>query len=607
MRRRLSVVLLTVATALSLLFVLGAPASADHSDPSQPASPTTGTTSAPVTSKGGGWKHVANFPANPGTDLEFFTKNGSVFSSSGTLGQGAQGHVGQRILQLTDAAGKVKPTWQADHGSAACQTNNTGVTSLQHDVQVTPKGDAQLLIDTVDTSGRCHDTAGGGLEFVDISGMGTAGFKPREVHLTRHNGTSHTVTVDDTRPNIVYNSSSEFGGMPWIDVMDIRSCLGNGSLSLDAQREGCRPEVFRIPFQAAWSSQKMPDGTLKQPASCHDITARGSRIYCASLNATLIFDVSGMTNSDGSIKGTPLPCRVVDGTRTTAKVTDCALGGQSANGPAATTAWQAAGSPQAEGWTFLGTINHPGRNDQTGATTTNSNTVVRSDEGAAVSHEADPTPDGKFMFVTDERGGGVVPGGASCATGVDNPYGNGGMHVFDISDPSNPTYALDTEGNKAVFISDEIVTAPTFCSIHVMEQIPGENRMVIAWYSQGIKIVDYAIDSQGRWSFNEVANFSLPSTELWAAEQFKMTDNADGTRTYNFLASDISRGIDVVSWTGKPNPTPVDPGTEPAPCKGKGCPKPPKGDKPPKRGDAGLLALGFALLPAAAAWGRRRR
>ncbi len=597
MRRRLSVSLLTVAIALSFLFVLGAPASADHSDPSQPQSPTAGTTSAPTASKGGGWKHIANFPANPGTDLEFFTKGGAVFSSSGTLGQGAEGHVGQRILQLTDAAGNVKPTWRADHGSAACDTDNTGVTSLQHDVQVTPKGDAELLIDTVDTRGRCHDTNGGGLEFVDISGMGTDGFKPREVHVTRHNGTSHTVTVDDTRPNIVYNSSSEFGGMPWIDVMDIRSCLGNGSLPLEAKRDGCRPQVFRIPFQPEWSSQKLPDGTLRQPASCHDITARGTRIYCAALNATLIFDVSGMTNSDGSIKGTPLPCTVVNGTRTTAKVTDCALGGTTANGPTATAAWQAAGSPQAEGWTFLGSINHPGRYDQTGGTGGNTNTVVPSTEGVAVSHEADPTPDGKFMFITDERGGGVVPGGASCAEGVDNPYGNGGMHVFDISNPANPTYALDTAGNKAVFISDEIVTAPTFCTIHVIEQIPGENRLVIGWYSQGIKIVDYAIDSQGRWSFNEVANFTLPGAQTWAAEQFKMTDNPDGTRTYSFLASDIARGIDVVSWTGKPNPSP---------CKGKGCPKPPKGSKP-QHGNAGLVAIGFAVLPAAAAWGRRRR
>lgn len=70
--------------------------------------------------------------------------------------------------------------------------------------------------------------------------------------------------------------------------------------------------------------------------------------------------------------------------------------------------------------------------------------------------------------------------------------------------------------------------------------------------------------------------------------------NADGTRTYNFVASDIQRGIDVFSWTGRPNPV---------------------GAKPPASGqvnlmgltDAGLLMLGLLGLPVAALVGRRRR
>ena len=77
-----------------------------------------------------------------------------------------------------------------------------------------PSRTRQLLIDTVDALGRCHDIAGGGLEFVDVSGLGTAGFEPREIHLTRHNGYSHTVTVDAMRPWIVYNSTSDFGVRP---------------------------------------------------------------------------------------------------------------------------------------------------------------------------------------------------------------------------------------------------------------------------------------------------------------------------------------------------------------------------------------------------------
>ena len=116
MIRRLVPTLLTVVLAMSFVLAFGAPALADHTDPNEAQSPTQGAPAAPLSSKGGGWEHVAHFPPNPGTDLEFFTKNGQVYSSSGTLGQGSEGHVGQRILELTDAEGNVAPSWVADHG-----------------------------------------------------------------------------------------------------------------------------------------------------------------------------------------------------------------------------------------------------------------------------------------------------------------------------------------------------------------------------------------------------------------------------------------------------------------------------------------------------------
>jgi hypothetical protein len=194
------------------------------------------------------------------------------------------------------------------------------------------------------------------------------------------------------------------------------------------------------------------------------------------------------------VRGTALPCTLVDGTNTGAKVTDCSGAGPD--------------SPQAQGWRFLGTFNHPGRdcvpppgNNQS----CNSNLFVRSDDGVSVSHEADPTPDSKWMFVTDERGGGVVPPGASCSEGVDNPYGNGGIHVFNISDPSKIRYALTPEGDKAVWISEILNPAATFCDVHVMELTPGENRIIPAYYSSGTKVVDYFIDKRGRWTFRETA------------------------------------------------------------------------------------------------------
>jgi hypothetical protein len=171
-----------------------------------------------------------------------------------------------------------------------------------------------------------------------------------------------------------------------------------------------------------------------------------------------------------------------------------------------------------------------------------------------VSHEAVPTADNKYMFVTDERGGGVVPGGASCSPGEDNPYGNGGVHMFDISDPAKIEYVMTPDDQKAVFIGSVQVPATTFCTSHRMELVPGEQRFFISWYSQGTKVVDYFFDANGKVVFRETASYVPEGANQWAAQPFKIVKNEDGTKTYHLVASDIARGIDIFSWTGPPNP-----------------------------------------------------
>jgi hypothetical protein len=590
MQRRLSLVLvLVMALGLSATAM---PASADHTDPNTPLSPIVGSAPGRMTTFGAGtWEFIQNFPANPGSDLEFWKEQGTVYSATGTLGQGNEGHVGQRIIQLLKK-GEVDIQWRADHGSAHCSPRSSSVLSLQHDSQIAQSGRTTLLIDTTDTSGRCHDTGGGGLEIIDVSLLNRPAREPREIHLTRHAGTSHTHTVDATRPWIVYNSSSEFAGRPWIDVVDISSCLFvDARTPLEQKRELCRPEVYRIPFQPEWSQlRNWYDGELRPgtEAACHDITVTPGRLYCASLNATLIFDVSDLTDASGDVNGTPLPCTLTDGTSTTAKVTDC-----SAMGPERT--------EQATGWQFLGTFNHPGRDCAPPPVENyncNNNLFVEADDGVSVSHEADPSRDQQFMFVTDERGGGVVPPGASCSTGVDNPYGNGGIHVFDISDPSNIDYALTPSGDKAVWRSEILAPNATFCDVHVIEHIPGENRLIVAYYSSGTKIVDYFIDDNGRISFQETASLILPGANTWAVEDFKIVDNGDGTRTYFFLADDIQRGVDIFKWTGPTNfPSEARAVAQQLAAQESGV----------AAGDAGLLALALIILPAAARIGRRRQ
>ena len=148
---------------------------------------------------------------------------------------------------------------------------------------------------------------------------------------------------------------------------------------------------------------------------------------------------------------------------------------------------------------------------------------------------------------------------------------------------------LDPE-NEQVHLGD--IPAETFCDIHVIEQVPNEQRFIAAYYSQGVKIVDYFVDSQGHVQFRETSSFTLPNANTWAAEDFKIVNNADGTRTYFIAADDIHRGIDVMSWTGRPNPIGA---------------FAPMGSSATAAMNVGLLGLAALLLPAAAAFGRRRR
>jgi hypothetical protein len=531
---------LAILCLATVMVLLPSAAFADHTDPREKLAETMdpGTTQL-LTFGEGEWEFIRNFPANPGTDLKFFRREGRIFAAAGTLGQADEQHVGQRIIKLTNKRGNVKPKWWADHGSANCPTANpSGTTGLQHDQTLVPKSKPRIMIDTTDASGRCHDPAGGGLELIDVSGdiFPKKDYEPREVHLTRHAGTSHTVTRDAKRPWVIYNNSSDSAGRPWVDVLDIKSCLKTG-LSLEEKRKECRPKVYRINFKDEWTQRINAEGERVEgsESACHDITSKGNRLYCANLNSTIILNVKDLVE-DGRIRGEPLKCEIVDGTNTDAKVTDCSGADL--------------GQGQAKGWKYIGHFNHPGRNGSH-----NTNTEYTRTEGIAVSHEAEPTRNHRFMFVTDERGGGIVPGGASCTEPNVNPYENGGVHVFKTSG-DQIRYAKNPEGDNAVFIGNVHVESPTFCTAHVMEQVPNEQRFTIAWYTQGTKIVDYFIDDNGRWTFRETASVipTGPAANTWVSQVFKKRNNGDGTVTYWFMANDITRGIDIFKWTGPMNP-----------------------------------------------------
>ncbi|MBA2359265.1 MAG: hypothetical protein H0V84_12665 [Actinobacteria bacterium] len=541
---------------------------------------------------GASWQLIKTFPTgNPHTDLDFFTKGGEIYVSAGTLAVGPNAG-GQTIFRLTQG-GEVTAAgaqFVSSHPSASCVSDAAAALGLQHDVEATPKGnvllnttnpaadtrDAQLLLDATDNEGRCHDSRlfgldptdpQGGLEIIDITDV----TRPVEIGLTSHIGEAHTVNVDPKRPHIAFSVTSDSVGvtcnaddsactranenpastarfnLDGFELVDLSSCMNFPSLTtVDVKRMLCRPQVYRYRYpNALIGLGHTADGT----SGCHELEIYpDDRLSCAGISASLLFDLKGAFNDNGTPSnylddrpnGTPLPCRVRPSMTsapfgTAAQVTDCVFdaGGQELTIPR----WLTLGAPSLEGVQFLGSAIHMGRGAPYTAL-----------EDVDVSHEAELSNSRRLLLVSDERGGGVVPPGATCSPGVDNPQGNGGIHAYVVSQllpasPSGPdleakdlawgSYARNPAGGKAIYRAP-IHTGPelTVCTAHVFQQIAGQNRIFMGWYSQGTHVIDFIEHPNGTVEFKEAGWFIPANANTWTSAVFKMRQNANGTFTY---------------------------------------------------------------------------
>jgi hypothetical protein len=576
----------------------------------------------PVFSSGGPgakWEHVASIPTgNPHTDIDFFTQGGETFASVGTLATGPNGG-GQSIVKLTEN-GQVTPSspkFVAGHPSATCISNPSAALGLQHDVEATPKGnallnatnakavrtDTQLLIDATDQRGRCHDSTEfgletqprGGLELVDVTSIA----KPKEIGLTSHIGEAHTVNVDPKRPHIAYAVTSDSIGvdaagkranetpggsqrfnLDGFEVIDMSSCMYfPKGRSIIEKRMACRPKVYRYRYPSA----QIALGHTNQSSiyGCHELEVYANdRLTCGSGGALIMFDMSGAFDNRGTAtplddrpRGTPLPCRVRGSLsnppfKTGALVTDCVDGMGEGTEDLSIPNWLASGAPSLAGVRYLGSVHHQGRN-ATGQVTFPSTEEIDFD------HEAELTASGRYLLATDERGGGVTPPGATCLPGADNTEGNGGVHAYDVSKlqktmPTTVTkawepYARQSDGTKAIYRA-QVRTKPqgTVCTAHVMHQIPGQNRIFMAWYSQGTQVIDFTENRDGTLDFKEAGWFIPSNANEWVSAVFKSQKNADGTFTYWGATGDFNLGeagrntIDVyrVTLPAPPKPRP---------------------------------------------------
>jgi hypothetical protein len=590
--------------------------------------------------EGAEWELITSFPTgNPHTDLDYFTQDGEIYASVGTLAIGPNGG-GQTIIKLTEG-GEVSPSFVASHPSAACISNPAAALGLQHDVEATPKGevllntsfptadrrDAQLLIDATDAAGRCHDQGEllglsgaprGGLEIIDITDVAN----PREIALTSHTGEAHTVNVDPKRPHIAYAVSSdsvpvaenEDGELErrnepatvtnsqgqevpnpdrfkldGFEIVDLSSCMDfPEGTTVEQKRESCRPEVYRYRYDDLdMVLGHTNTGTIY---GCHELEVYpDDRLTCGSGSAMIVLDLSRAFDDNGTPddftddtpRGDPLPCQVRESTSsplftTGAMITDCVVGEDDAD--LTIPGWLAAGSPSLEGVEWLGSAIHMGRESATGAF----DPAYPPHEDIDFDHEAEFTHSGDFVLATDERGGGVLPPGASCASGVDNPAGNGGLHAYRVDrlttiHPSTPeeafeAYARTPDGDKAIFRAEVRTGAEAIeCTAHVFHQVPGQNRIFMGWYSQGTQVVDYIEHGDGTFEFVEAGYFIPENANTWTSAVFAFEENEDGTFTYYGATGDFAIGdngrnaIDVYRVT-----LPAPPGgdtdtTEPAP------------------------------------------
>lgn len=598
-RPRHLIVLIATASALFAPSIAVAGHGLDHEAPAFDPPPPPSTTF----NSGGPeaeWELVGTVATgNPHTDLDFFTRFGETYASVGTLGTGLNAG-GQTIVQLTDA-GEVAPSRIASHASASCLSDPSAALGLQHDVEATPKGraplssrnpfadrrDTQLLIDATDAPGRCHDqgNAGleaapqGGLEIVDV----TDPANPVEIGLTSHIGEAHTVNIDPKRPHIAYAVTSDALGvdsegrrtnedpessdrfdLDGFEVVDLSSCMDfPPGTSLTEKRASCRPDVYRYRYP----NPEMALGhTVKTGGQaifgCHELEVYPSDLLtCASGNTLIGLDMSDAFRQMGTPdnyrddvpRGQPLPCRVRESSslaplRTEAMVTDCVDGTATGVEDLTVPAWLDSGAPGLAGVRWVGSIYHQGGGPQ------QASTPFDSTEDVAFDHEAELSASGRLLLATDERGGGVLPPGASCSPVVDNVTGNGGVHAYLFTrlskqapasaSEAHRAYARVPGGGKAIFRAP-IRTGPqaSLCTAHVFQQMPGTNRIFMGWYSQGTRVVDVIERPNGTVGFSE-AGFLIPeNANTWVSHVFDWSANPDGTVTYRGATGDFNLGL----------------------------------------------------------------
>ena len=169
-----------------------------------------------------------------------------------------------------------------------------------------------------------------------------------------------------------------------------------------------------------------------------------------------------------------------------------------------------------------------------------------------VAHQADPVTltrdDGskrEVLVVTDERAG--AAGSVECP--------GGGLHLYDITGDKE----LAPEKIGTWFIPAATVQDGATCTSHVLRIYPDQELMTIAWYAQGVRVIDISglADFEGSpvavgigdgVGMTEVGHYVLPDSDTWS---FKTNKIAKDGSFYGY-GNDLVRGFDVYHFNGEP-------------------------------------------------------
>lgn len=166
-----------------------------------------------------------------------------------------------------------------------------------------------------------------------------------------------------------------------------------------------------------------------------------------------------------------------------------------------------------------------------------------------VSHQADPVTmtreDGserELIVVTDELAG---------ATSTYTCPG-GGLHVYDVTGDN----ALDPVKVGAWFI-DHVNAPESRCTSHVLRIYPEQEMLTIAWYGQGVRVLDIsgladvatspaAVAFGDGVGMTEVGSYVMPDADTWS---FK-TNKIESDGSFHGYGNDMVRGFDVYHYDG---------------------------------------------------------